>query len=145
VLGESVEGKGLFADGLEIEAEGFKLFFGIAFEDVGAEGAAVVGVGVAGHFGVGDEAGGVVHPLVIVGGTETLVSEGEVDAFYLEGGEGGLFVEGVAGDAGVAVEADELFAKFDLIRRGWCGGWGGVGEAVMLARDWMRRVSGSLM
>ncbi len=123
----------LFGEGLDEEADGFELFLGVAFEDVLAEGGAVVGVGVAGHFGVGDEAGGVEHPLMIVVGTEALVAEAEVDALDLEGGEGGFFVDGVAGDAGVSGHADELLTEFDLVIGGFFGGGSGCGEPVVLA------------
>lgn len=114
-------------------ADGFELFVGVAVEDVGAEAGAVVGVGVAWHFGVGDEAGGVEHPLVEVAGTEALVALAEVDALDLEGREGGFFIDGVAGDAGVSGHADELLAKFDLVGVGFLGGWDGGGEAVVLS------------
>lgn len=124
----------LLVDRLKEEADGFELLMGVSFEDVGAEAGAVVGVGVAGHFGVGDEAGGIKHPLVEVAGAEALVALAEVDALDLEGGEGGFFVDGVAGDAGVAGHADELFSEFDLVGVGFFSGRDGGGEAVVLAK-----------
>ena len=98
-------------------ADGFELLLGVAIEDIGAEAGAVVRVGIPGHFGVWNEAGGIEHPLVVVAGAETVVGESEVDALDFEGGEGEFVIDGVAGDAGVAGHSNEVLADFDLVCR----------------------------
>ncbi len=91
--------------------EGLELFFGVAIQDVGAEGGAV-SESVAGHLGVGGDAEGVGHPAVEVFGAEALVSLVEVDALDLEGGEWFGVVDAVADDAGEAGLSGQDVAGF---------------------------------
>ena len=87
---------------LKVCADGFELFLRVAFEEVGAETGAVIRVGVAGHLGVRDHAGGIEHPLVVLVRAEALVDFAEVNALDFEGGEGGFVILSVAGDTGIA-------------------------------------------
>lgn len=105
--------------------DGFELFFCFSVEDW--EGGFTLVVGVAGHFGAGGDAGGVVHPLMIEVGAEALVGEVEIDAGDFESVGGVLIADGVASDAAKAfVVINELFSDgcelviwFRFLRRGW--------------------------
>ena len=99
------------------------MFVRVAVQYIRSKAGAIVGVCVSGHLGVGDETGGIEHPLMIISRTKSFVGDPEIDTLNFEGSESWLFVDGMAGDAGITSHTNELLANFNLVGCGLLPGW----------------------
>ena len=105
---------------------GFKLLATVVFKF--GKGRFAFLVGIAGHLGVGSDAGGIMHPAIEEAFSQTVFGEVEIDSDDFEGCGGGLSSQAVTGGATESgLGADELFAESDGLGVGlsfeWKGGW----------------------